>query len=71
MSSWHHHCDGCGVGKSGAGRNSGDDGGNVSDDDDNEEADMMIMFLRQVKNLADWKSQLADKNKELKDENQR
>ena len=32
---------------------------------------MMIMFLRQVKNLADWKSQLAEKNKELKDENQR
>ena len=32
---------------------------------------MMTIFLRQVKNLADWKSQLADKNKELKDENQR
>ena len=31
----------------------------------------MTMFVRQVKNLADWKSQLADKNKELKDENQR
>ena len=30
-----------------------------------------MMMMRQVKNLADWKSQLADKNKELKDENQR